>query len=152
MLNCFLCCEKIKRGAKFEGNGWVGKKGIHEVDIPTHSIQYQPKVFNIVLQYSIPTQSIHYQGMAQYSSSIHEVDIPTHSGGQRTPRVPLQFPPFLLTLLSYWASSTFLSRTFPILCISSSSLLFQLFIFYPPHSTPSSFFFFLEALLKRSLA
>ena len=87
---------------------------------------YQPTVFNTNPKCSIPTQSIRCWPRvfntkacqctvfnSQYSSSIQEVDIPTHSGGQRTPRVPLQFPPFLLTLLSYWASSTFItSRTF----------------------------------------
>ena len=88
---------------------------------------YQPTVFNTNPKYSIPRH-----GKAQYSSSIHEVDIPTHSGGQRTPRVPLQFPPFLLTLLSYWASSTSItSGTIPTLYLFTSSFYFFLFLLLP---------------------
>ena len=106
---------------------------------------YQPTVFNTNPKCSIPSQSIRCWPRvfntkacqctvfnSQYSSSIHEVDIPTHSGGQRTPRVPLQFPPFLLTLLSYWASSTSItSGTIPTLYLFTSSFYFFLFLLLP---------------------
>ena len=93
--------------------------------IPTQSIRCWPRVFNTKASQCTVFNS-------QYSSSIHEVDIPTHSGGQRTPRVPLQFPPFLLTLLSYWASSTSItSRTFPTLYILSFSFYSFLFLLLP---------------------
>ena len=105
--------------------------------IPSQSIRCWPRVFNTkACQYTVFN--------SQYSSSIHEVDIPTHSGGQRTPRVPLQFPPFLLTLLSYWASSTFItSRTYS----NSTSFIF-LILFLPLSSSSSKH----QAPLKRSLA
>ena len=67
----FFVARKLRGGdIRVEGSGWVGRKGIHEMDIPTHSIQYQPKMFNTEPEYSMLAQSIQYQGMSMHSVQL----------------------------------------------------------------------------------
>ena len=144
VLSCFLCWEKIKRGWNSrEVVGWGGKEFMRWT-------YHRPTVFNTKQKFSILTYSIQYQPKVFNTKAWQGTIFEQYSwGGHTNPQWGAEDSKGAVTIPSLSPHFALLLGVFN---FYHTKNLFQLYIFYLPHSIPSSFFFFLEALLKRSLA